>query len=172
LHSASYTISVVSHISCIGSTLAQVIATGTHDCILDDLLVTFQLPTTVTQNPPYTGNPVSYAYFATNGAQPAIIDGSDVNLISGGRNSLIFQTANWATRGNRTNPSLSQARVIDILYTVQVYDRPSGQITGLSSALNTSGPASTSAQCTVGCGGTIAFTNTPPLSRSRRRPAP
>lgn len=153
------TMSYATPILCAGSTLAQVIANGTHDCVLNDLLLTFDTPTSVTQNPPYASNPTSYAYFATSGAQPAITTGSDVNIISTNLDSLTFQTADWVTRG-------TQARTIDIVYTVQLIG--SGTITGLGSSLPISGTGSVSAKCTSGCttvppGGDFTNTATVPL---------
>jgi hypothetical protein len=151
--SAILVLSCMSHaspINCVGATLAGVIANSTHDCILNDLLFTFNTPTSVTHNPPYASTPESYAYFATNGAQPAITNGSDVNLISNATDSLTFQTGDWASRGNASNPSLSQVRTIDIVYTVQAIT-PGALMTGLASSLPISGPGTVSAKCTSGC---------------------
>lgn len=159
------TMSYAAPILCAGATLAQVLANGTHDCVLNDLLLTFNTPTSVTQNPPYATHPVSYAYFATSGAQPAITNGSDVNLISTSIDSLTFQTADWVTRS-------TQARTIDIVYTVQLIG--SGTITGLGSVLPISGTGSVSAKCTSGCASLLGgdFTNTAMVPLKPAAPGP
>jgi hypothetical protein len=138
---------------CVGLTLQSAIAQGTSGCVLNDLLFVFDTPTTVTQNPPYASTPTSYAYFATVGSQPATTDGSDVTLLSGGTDSITFQSGNWTTRSN-------QARTIDIVFTVEAYQPANMQITGLENSSPISGPGTASATCTSGCGSTVIFTNT------------